>query len=186
MAKMRHGDWWVRAAYLGLAGLMLASSGCLAAAAGTAGGAAALGYFYYKGEMDQKYHASVEDTFAATRAALADLRMPVIKEELKDGAGSIESRTTDNSKVHISFTTQQGKIPAEGSYALVGVRVGVFGDDPVSEKVLAQIGAHLTMPGMPPPAPAVPVPPSAPIRPLAATGLPPQPPPVALEPPLAK
>jgi len=183
MAEHKNRRRFGRVVYLGLAALALASSGCLVIAAGATGGAA-VGYFYYKGEVFQKYHAGPQDTFAATHAALIDLHMPVVKEEFKDCGGYIDSRSTDGSKVHIALSTQTSKVPAEGTYTLVGVRVGIFGDDQMSEQVLDRINAHLSMPiAMPAPAgPAL-----GPIRPVAATGVPPQspPPPLATEPPLA-
>jgi hypothetical protein len=176
MAEKRDRRMVVWAAHLGLLGLTLASCGCLAIAAGGAAGGAALGYAYYKGAVFNKYNARFEDTFAATRAALADLRMPITKEEAQDGSGSITSRTADGDKVQISFSTETSKIPAEGTITRVGVRVGVFGDDAVSERVLGQISAHLIVPGAIAPVPAS-LPP-APIQPIAAaTNIPQTPPP---------
>jgi hypothetical protein len=187
--RNRHGRW-VGAAYLALGLAALACSGCLAVAAGAAGGAA-LGYVYYRGQVSHEYVAGLADTAAATQAALADLGMPVVKEEFRDSSGSIQSRTAHNDKVHISFSTRMSKIPAQGALTWVGVRVGVFGDDAVSEAVLGQISAHLTAPAASaPPPPPPPPPPSPPIRPIpagpvqpaSAVALPPQTPPPPLAP----
>jgi hypothetical protein len=178
----------VRAAYLGLALLAVSSSGCLVAAAGaTAAGGAALGYAYYMGEESHPYHAGLEDTWSATRAALSDLGMPVVKEENQQGSVFIESRTNYDDRVRIWLTKETSPIPAEGTLTVVGVRVGVFGDDKVSERVLAQVGTHLTSSAggrLVPTAQAAP----GPVQPVASWQTPAQtpPPPLASEPPRAR
>jgi hypothetical protein len=175
--KRRHWHW---AAYLLLAVVPLAASGCLVVAAGvTATGGAALTYVYFKGEVSTQYHATLADTWAATRKALTELGMPIVSEDWREDHGSIESRTNHDNKVHISLGTEVSKIQAEGMVTRVGIRVGVFGDEPVSERILAQIGTHLILP---PPNPPVPAAKPGPIQPVAAAGLPPQTPP----PPLAQ
>jgi hypothetical protein len=180
MAKNGKRKLGYRAAYLFLAGLTLTGSGCLVVAAGaTATGGAALTYAYFKGEVSTQYQAALADTWAATRHALAELGMPILLEDWHEDHGTIESRTNHDDKLHISLTTQVSKIPAEGTVTRVGIRVGVFGDAPVSERVLTQIGTHLTLP---PPHPLPPVAKPGPIQPVTATGVPPQTPP----PPLAQ
>jgi hypothetical protein len=143
----------------------LACSGCLIIAAGATGGAA-LGYFYYKGELCNNYYAALPDTMAATRGALAELNMPVLKEEAHKGHGTIQTSTPQNDKVTISFRPGPTKVPAEAATTLVGVRVGIFGDDPLSENILGHIQAYLLVPGPPPGL--------GPIRPIATPGLQPQ------------
>src|SRR5262249_41881534 len=66
------------------------------------------------------------------------------------GSGTVESRTYTNDRVQIHLKTQASKIPAEGNLTQVGVRVGVFGDEAVSERILAQVNAHLAVPGSSP------------------------------------
>jgi hypothetical protein len=165
------------AAFLCLGLLTLGLSGCLLlAAGGVAAGGAALGYYYYKGELCHNYNADTGNTASAAKAALADLGMPVVREEVHDGTGTIESRTSQGDHVHVALRPENG-------LTQVGVRVGVFGDDDVSAQVLGRIEAHLTAPAgtpqTPPPPPAL-----GPIRPVAATGAPGEtpPPPLAPEP----
>jgi hypothetical protein len=131
---------------LALAVLALANSGCLMVAAGVAaGGAAAGGYAYYKGKVSREYVANLDDAWNACHMALADLGMPVSSEDRSGTSGSLESRTADGAPVHIGFTLENSRIPAQGSVTQVGVRVGTFsfGDQVVSERILDQIGTHL-------------------------------------------
>jgi hypothetical protein len=172
MAARRY-EKWVRLAYLAVAAAALASSGCLAVAAGAAvGGGAAAGYYYLHGRVVQDYAANVDDVTAATRTALRELGMPVLKEEHSGGRAEVASRTADGTNVHIDMQLQDSAIPAEGAITHVGVRVSTFGDAPVSERILDQIGAHLApvnraaaappQTAAPPLLPAEPVPAAAP------------------------
>jgi hypothetical protein len=162
----------VRIGYLALAAAALASGGCVAAAIGVAaGGAAAGGYYVYsRGKVTQDYVANIDDVWAASHVALQELGMPLLKEDRTGGAGtaSLESRTADGERVFISMELEDSRIPAEGAVTRVGVRVGTvsLGDQVVSERVLAQIGAHLT-----PTTRAAAAPPQTPPPPL----LPPEP-----------
>jgi hypothetical protein len=141
---------------------------------------AAGGYAYYKGKVSREFAANFDDTWNACHLALADLGMPVANEDHSGTSGSLESRTADGADVHISFTLENSRIPAQGSVTQVGVRVGTFsfGDQVVSERILDQIGAHL-VPGS---HTSAAVPPQTAPPPLAVG--PPQtaPPPLAPEP----
>lgn len=144
----------VRAAQLVLAAAALTCGGCLLAAAGIAGGAAA-GVAYCNGKLNQVYNADFADAVAAVRTALGELGMPVEQEELDGGHGFIRSRIADGARVRVYLDTLPSKFPTEGPLTRVGVRVATFGDDLVSERILAQIGAHLVstqVPGAPTPA----------------------------------
>jgi hypothetical protein len=135
----------------------LANSGCLLATAGVAGGAV-VGYAYCKGRVCETYNANCDDTWAATHTALVELGMPIVKEERKKSEGFIESRTADGDRVRIYMENETSRIPAEGQICRVSVRVAAFGDRPVSDRILDQVGAHLApaaLPGVPPPSPIV-------------------------------
>jgi hypothetical protein len=140
MAKLRGNRNW--AMYLVVASAALFQSGCLLVAAGAAGGAAA-GYAYYKGRTCQSYIANFEDAWAATHTALAELGLPILSEERQTNCGVIKSQTSDGDRVRIALDEIPSRIPAEGSLTRICVRVGTFGDHPVSERVLYQVGAHL-------------------------------------------
>jgi hypothetical protein len=168
------------AAYLGVAALALANAGCLvAAAAGAAGGVA--GYAYYKGRVCRPYLANLDDVRAATRTALAELGLPVVKDEANCRGGRIESRA-DNEAIVITLDVQDSPVPNEGPVTQVGVRVATFGNAGLSERILDQISFHLVPRG------AVPVPPPlgppAPLTPVPQPA--PAPAPQSAPPPLAK
>jgi hypothetical protein len=133
----------------------LASSGCLAVAVGGAAAGGAVGYAYLRGGLSQEFRAGLDDTWVATNAALGDLGMSVLAAGSKgETSAVVESQTGAGAKVHISLETRPSPIPAEGPLTRVSVRVGVFGDRPVSERVLAQIQGRLT------PQAVVPLPPA--------------------------
>ena len=142
MGKLRRKRVW--AAYLIVAVIAICQSGCLLIAAGAAGGAAA-GYAYYQGRICQSYVANFEDTWAATHTALSELGMPILSEERQTDCGVIKTQTADGDRVRIALDAVPSRIPAEGSLTRICVRVGTFGDHPVSERVLYQVGAHLTV-----------------------------------------
>jgi hypothetical protein len=131
-----------RAAQLVLLLTTLANSGCLLATAGVAGGAVA-GYAYVKGKLCDTYNANYDDTLAAVHTALAELGMPIVKEERDGAEGYIECRTANGERVRIYLQAQTGSIPAGGQVCRVCVRVATFGDRPVSDRILDQVGMHL-------------------------------------------
>jgi hypothetical protein len=139
--------------WLLLALVAFTQTGCLLVAAGAAGGAA-LGYAYYRGKVCQGYAANLPDTWAATHTALAELGFSITKED--QPAGVIESRAGgDVIRINVdAYASPYDQVPV----TQVCVRVATFGDHPLSERVLAQIGAHLVPTNVPvppnPPAPA--------------------------------
>src|SRR5207247_10714236 len=100
------------------------------------------------GNVTRFYAANLEDVRAATRSALSELGMPITEKNESDGY-LIDSRTTDGDRVRINLELQTSRIPAEGALTKVGVRVATFGDVPVSERILDQIGFHLVPAGTP-------------------------------------
>jgi hypothetical protein len=175
-------NWWNRIPYLLLLGAALANSGCLLAAAGAAGGGAAVaGYAYAKGKVCDEFNASFGDVWLATHAALADLGMPVLQEERTESTGFIKTQLANGDKVRIQFDIIPSKIPREGPQVKLAVRVGTFGDQPASDKILLQIGKHVTIPGLAgPAAPGVVLQPpniaAPPAQPMPARGQSPEPP----------
>jgi hypothetical protein len=151
----------------------LSSGGCLWLAAGAAGGAA-VGYAYYKGKVCETYQANLGDAWAATKTALAELGMPLVAESQDGLGGFLESRTGTGERVQIHLELQPSKIPAEGGQTRICIRVANFGDKPVSERILYQIGMHLTPAAVAEVRPVPPQPlPQGPIQPSSYT--PPQP-----------
>jgi hypothetical protein len=169
----------LRMVYLLLVAGSLSSGGCLLVAAGAAGAGAAT-YVYIKGKVCQDYPASFGDAWAAVQKGLQEEGFPLVSNENDGKSGKITTRTTDGTTITIDLEVISSRVPAEGSLTRVCVRVGLLGDQPLSERLLSRIGSHLAPPSTPPatvpttgaPAPAwTPAPGgSGPIRPVAAPG----------------
>ena len=141
---------------------VVVGSGCLAVGAGVAGGAVA-GYCYYRGKLAQRYGASFADTLAATRATLPELGLTIVEETREPSCTWLEARTATGERVQVFVEPQSPPLDGTGQLTQVSVRVGTFGDSPLSEKILEQVGRHLR--------------PGTPLQPVAApppTGSPPQ------------
>jgi len=155
--------------YAFVAVLALIQGGCLLAVAGVAGGAAATGYFYCKGQVYRDFPANFTDVHNAVRAALLDLHFIIFTEEAKDGKAFFVTKTTNGKKVRIYLNCLSSPIPAEGLLTRVSIRVACFGDEAVSAHIFDQIAYRLGHPGTivaPPPAP----PPAGPPQPIQPTG----------------
>jgi hypothetical protein len=163
--------------YAAAALLALLHGGCLWVAAGAAGGAA-VGAAYCYGKVNQTFPSSLDDSATATKTALADLGMPVLEEQRDGGTAFIKSQTSDGDPVRIYLDPEASKFPADGPLTKLTVRVGAFGDHPVSNRVLDQIGAHLTPAPMalasPPGTAVAAVAAPSPLRQVGATSAPPQ------------
>jgi hypothetical protein len=123
--------------YALIAFLALGQGGCLLALAGVAGGAAATGYFYYKGRVYRDYAASFPDVRNAVHAALLDMHFLIFTEEAKDGKALVVTKTTSGKKVRVYLDCLSSPIPAEGTLTRVSIRVACFGDESVSARIFA-------------------------------------------------
>lgn len=168
-----------RLALIGL--LLLVNSGCLGAAivaggAAAAGGATA-GWFYVRGPLYRDYPVDLDRAHLAVQAAMGEMQLPVLRRDLALDQGKItlETRLTDGRSAWLCMSTEGKPIPADGTVTRVSVRIGAFGDEEVSRRILDQIGKFLAPAGPVPiqpvplagPVPAVPT--SGPIKPVAAT-----------------
>jgi hypothetical protein len=124
-----------------LMALALSQAGCLLAAAGATAGVGA--YAYYRGNVTEQYAVEFGEAYQASKAALADMAMPVIREHHSGLAGTIESSLEDGTKVTVSIEEKPRYMAGDGHTSEVGVRVGVFGDQKLSAKMQQQIGTRL-------------------------------------------
>jgi hypothetical protein len=120
----------------------VANAGCLAATVGAVGAAGA-GYAYYRGNVTRYFQAGYDDTRAAVYATLTELRLPITGEDRVAMAGWVEALTAVGDRVHVSIETMPTSIPADGPQTRVGVRVGTFGDQVLSDRILHQVASHL-------------------------------------------
>jgi len=142
MGKLRRISTRSLVVFLLLAAWAIGQGGCLWVAAGAAAGGAA-GYAYYQGKTCHSFAANFVDAWVATHTALGELGLPILKEERNEGSGVIKSQTSDGDRIRIALDAIPSRIPAEGMLTRICIRVGTFGDHPVSERVLNQVGAHL-------------------------------------------
>jgi hypothetical protein len=170
-------EWTGRLLLLCVASTALVNGGCVAAAAaGAAGGGAAALYAYQRGRLYRDYPASLTDATAAVRTSLAELQFPPGVEKRDGGTFTFETKTTDGAKVRVFLEAQTSRVPAEGPITSITVRVGAFGDDKVSARILDQVSVHLVVPAAvqaassspPVTRPAPPRPPDTTQPPLAA------------------
>lgn len=163
--------WLVRAMFLLLATLALANSGCLGLVIGGAAGGAAAGYALYEGgKMDRNYPATLDNAAFAVHTALGELGLPIVKETHDDNAITIDSRTTDDTRIRIDMKSVQSPIPADGPTTRISVRIGLMlGDSELSTRIHEQVSLHLIAPvqmhtspvpaAVPTPAASLPTPP---------------------------
>jgi hypothetical protein len=74
-----------------------------------------------------------------------------LKADRDNDGGTILSQTGDGDKIKITLEPRAARIPAEGQWTHVGIRVALFGDTPLSERIIQQIDTHLApvAPGVP-------------------------------------
>ena len=114
--------------------VLCTQSGCLVAAAGAAAGTVA----YVKGDTDAIVDGNVEQTFAAAKAAMDELKMPLLASYSSGQEAHVEARHGTDNKVTVNITGQTEKA------SKVSIRVGTFGNDSVSLQVLEKIKANLS------------------------------------------
>ncbi len=117
--------------------LLAGSSGCAALLVGGAGAAGYAGYKYLKGDAKQFYPHPLAQTWNALRQSVDQLGLPVTYEAADQFGAQLESMTADGKKITI-------KLLPRGHGTELRVRVGVFGDEYVSKRLLAQVTQQLT------------------------------------------
>jgi hypothetical protein len=122
--------------YLAVAVCVLAviCAGCGVLLLGTGAALGAGAVLYYQGRLEQSVDASLEDTHAATVAALKELGLPVIPGESKS---QIESKYPDDAHVWIGLEFL-GK-----QQTRVSVRVGLTGDKARATTIMDAIARNL-------------------------------------------
>ena len=117
--------------------LSLMMEGCvlLAVGAGAAAGAGTVAYL--RGELQTTYAASLDRTWEAALDALKELNYRIISSQKEGPEGEIEAKRVgeDTVKVHLM-------ISGPGT-TLVKIRVGIFGDEVVSQAINSKIASKL-------------------------------------------
>jgi hypothetical protein len=110
-------------------------SGCIIAAA--AGAAAYGGNAYANGSMDGVTNASLDKTWRATLAAITDMGLNITSKTRDGTSARIVALTTDRTQVEIELARRSS------DFTRVSIRVGIFGDEPESRRILSMIKARL-------------------------------------------
>lgn len=112
----------------------LVQSGCVAVvAAGAAGG----GVAWYNGKLEVDVEGSIDEVYRASQKALTQLEFAKISENKSAVDAQLVSRTALDKKVEITLARGTGKSTK------VAIRIGVFGDEPLSMTILEKIKANL-------------------------------------------
>jgi len=114
--------------------LALAQGGCLVAAA--AGGAAAT-VAYVKGDLSATLDAPPDRVVEATKMAMNDMKFTVTSAKASSEDGEVVARTATDNKVDVEVKA------LSAATSKVSIRVGTFGDEDVSTRVLDRIRANL-------------------------------------------
>lgn len=122
--------------------LSASSAGCLWLAAGAAAGTAVAGYAYARGLLYRDYPVGMEECRKVTQDALDDLHFPISSVRHHAGGSTYETQTGDGTAVTVEIERQGLQLSGE-PMTRVGVRVGVFGHEDLSKRILDQINLRL-------------------------------------------
>lgn len=120
--------------------LALANAGCAAFIAAGAGAGLGIGAAeYIRGELKQVYAASMEKTWAASVAAVSELKMKTTEKAIEQGDYSrlIKGKTAEGKDFKIALEATSPEVTT------VRIRIGVFGDEVYSRKILEAITKNL-------------------------------------------
>ncbi|MFQ5990510.1 MAG: DUF3568 family protein [Candidatus Methylomirabilales bacterium] len=135
MSEGRNGKLWGRSMRMMGLGLALALlTGCAVALVGAGAGGT---YAYMRGELEREYDASLDQTWAATLQALTALKVQVVDTKKDELGGEIEARRADETKVQVALDSKAS------NRTLVKIRIGIFGDRDVSERIGREIEKRL-------------------------------------------
>jgi hypothetical protein len=113
------------------------SSGCFLVAVGAAGAAGAGTVAYIRGELNASVTGSVETVDRAANQALQQLQFAKINEGKSTVDAAITARTGQDKKIEIKLDRTADNLTR------VRIRVGTFGDEPISRLLLDKIKADL-------------------------------------------
>jgi hypothetical protein len=120
-----------------LAVLLALGAGCAAVVVGGAVAAGAGGYAYVKGEVKATESASLDKAWNATLAAMKDLQYPVTARAKDALSAEVTARNASDKKITVRLT----KLFEETTE--IRIRVGTFGDEPLSRVILDKIKKRL-------------------------------------------
>ena len=114
--------------------LALLPAGCIVAAAGAAAYGA---HSYANGAMDGIAGATLDRTWRATLATLQEMGLAITSKIKDGGSARIVAQTADRTQIEIELTRRSGDMTK------VSIRVGIFGDEAESRRILHAIKSRL-------------------------------------------
>ena len=118
--------------------ILALTNGCFLFVVGAAAGAGAAGYAWVDGEVKTTEAASLNQTWAASLAAMKDLEFSVTDKSKDALSGSVTAQTADNKTIKINLKY------ISNTSTDIRIRVGTFGDETLSRTILGKINNHLT------------------------------------------
>jgi hypothetical protein len=124
---------FLAAAVLGLSCLTL-NTGCFAVVAAGAGAGAVA---YVRRELESPLDASFDRALRASQKAIEQLKFAKVSEKQDALVATLVARNADDKRIEIRVESQGA------NRAVVKVRVGIIGDQPLSMAILEKIKANL-------------------------------------------
>ena len=112
-------------------------------------------------------------TWAVTQQSLAELGMSIDTAKRDNDTAFIDTKTGDGTAVHITLEPRTARIPADGKWTHVTVKVGMVGDNKVAERLFIKMDSHIQPAQAPQAGRLVPIPNPQPFPPAAQTAAPP-------------
>ncbi len=131
-SRLRVLRFGIAASLLGVSAL--ATSGCLAVAAGAGAGATVA---YVRGDLDTTLNANFERSLAAVNAAVAQLKYAKVSEKRDALEATVIARNASDKRIELRLDV----LSADATK--LKIRVGTFGDETVTQAVLEKIKANL-------------------------------------------
>jgi len=117
--------------------LLAWGSGCVLVALGVGAGAGAAGVAYSKGKLEGIVRANPKEVQNATDVAFGRLSISRISVTQANGQYIVVGRTNTDTKVTVEIAGREEGVSS------VSVRVGVFGDEPLSRRIYEEIKKSL-------------------------------------------
>ena len=121
-----------------MASLLAFVNGCVLFAVGAVAAGGAAGYAYVDGEEKATVGSSIDRTWSATLGAMKDLEFPVTSQAKDSLEANLTARNASNTEIKIRLKN------ISPTATEIRVRVGTFGDEPLSRTILDKINARLT------------------------------------------
>lgn len=121
-------------ATLSLAAIMISAPGCIALAAA---GAGVGGYAYVSGDLEKNLEAPLDRVYDASLAVMDEMQYAVTSKSKDALEGAINAEQADETSVKIRLESKGD------SLTHTSVRIGLFGDEAQSRRILEKIESRL-------------------------------------------